>query len=61
MILRESETFEDHSIENISIVLYDRIELLNKKVNTFEKNLKDNYLNQKHSKGNKEHAGNYTN
>lgn len=34
--MRESETFKKDAIENISVVLYDRIEALNKKINTFE-------------------------
>lgn len=34
--MQESETFEDNAIENISVVLYDRVESLNKKINTFE-------------------------
>lgn len=37
--LRENETFKEDAIENISIVLYDRIEALNKKINTFETTL----------------------
>lgn len=37
--IRESETFKEDAIENISIVLYDRIESLNKKINIFETTL----------------------
>ncbi len=38
--IRESKTFEDYSIEHIAVVLYDRVELLHKKVNTVESTLK---------------------
>ena len=34
--IRESELLKVDAIENISVVLYDRIESLNKKINTFE-------------------------
>lgn len=37
--IQESETFKEDAIKNISIVLYDRIEALNKKINTFETTL----------------------
>lgn len=38
--IRESETFEDYSVDHISVVLYDRVELLQKKVNAVESTLK---------------------
>ena len=34
--MQESETLEDATLVNISVVLYDRVESLNKKINTFE-------------------------
>lgn len=37
--IRESELLKVDAIENISVVLYDRIESLNKKINTFETKL----------------------
>ena len=38
--MQESETFKDDAIENISVVLYDRVESLNKKISTLETTLK---------------------
>lgn len=37
--MQESETFKDDAIENISVVLYDRVESLNKKISTLETTL----------------------
>ena len=34
--IRESESFQENAIENISIVLYDRVEALNKKIKIIE-------------------------